>query len=135
MFAAGDWDRDGRTDLITRQYAGDTLKLRSGLGNGRFALPVLMSRGWRTFTSLAAVGDVTGDGRPDLLGRTASGKPTIFPGNGRTGFQAPILAPSSMRTFNQVGSGSFRPGAMPGSTFVSPDGSFVPFVGSAGATR
>ncbi len=134
VFAAGDWNRDGRGDLITRQYAGDTLKLRPGLGNGRFALPVRMSKGWATFTSLAAVGDVTGDGRPDLLGRTAKGRPTIFPGNGGTGFQAPILAPAALRTFNQVGTGSFEPGSMPGSTFVSPDGSFVPFVGAAGST-
>ena len=79
------------------------------------------------------MGDVTGDRNPDLMGRTASGKPTIFPGDGEDGFLAPILAPASLRTFNQVGTGSFRPGAMPGSTFVSPDGSFVPFVGTSGA--
>ena len=70
-----------------------------------------MSTGWKTFVNLAAVGDVTGDGRPDLMGRVDGGKMTIFPGAGGAKFRAPILAPASMRTFNQIGSGSWRHGA------------------------
>ena len=57
---------------------------------------------------------------------------TIFPGNGRTSLKAPVLAPSSLRTFNQLGSGTWKPAEMPGSSFVSSDGSFVPFARSTG---
>ena len=32
VFAAGDWNRDGQGDLVTRQNEGDTLKLRLGTG-------------------------------------------------------------------------------------------------------
>ena len=33
----GDWNGDGRGDIITRQSGGNTLYLRPGLGNGTFA--------------------------------------------------------------------------------------------------
>ncbi len=127
---AGDWNRDGKADLITREGSGDTLVLRPGLGNGRYGSPVTMARGWRSLTLLAAVGDVTGDKVPDLAGRTARGM-TVFPGNGRTGFLAPRTAPSALRTFNLIGSGSWAP-ATSRSAFVAADGSFVPAAGSFG---
>ena len=71
VLGVGDWNRDGKGDVITREGSGDVLVLRPGLGNGRFGPGVTMSRGWRTITLLAAVGDVTGDRVPDLAGRTA----------------------------------------------------------------
>ncbi len=129
----GDWNKDGKGDIITRQGDdGDQLMLRPGRGDGKFSKGIILSDGWKSFTELAAVGDITGDAYPDLVGRTASGPMTIFPGNGRSSFKAPVLAPSSLRTFNQLGSGSWRPAEMPGSSFVSSDGSFVPFARSTG---
>ena len=52
-----------------------------------------------------ATSPVTGD--PDLSAEAATGSSTIFPGNGGQ-FQAPIQAPSTLRTFNQIGSGSWN---------------------------
>ncbi|MCW2849414.1 MAG: N-acetylmuramoyl-L-alanine amidase, family 2 [Marmoricola sp.] len=124
---AGDWNHDGIGDLITRESAGDALVLRPGAGNGLFRAGVLMGRGWRTITNLAAVGDVTGDKLPDLVGKTAAGKTTIFPGNGAASFKATVLAPNYLKSFNQVGIGSWQPQLFPGSAYVSSDGSFVPF--------
>ena len=44
---------------------------------------------------------------------------------------APTRAPSSLRTFNQIGAGFWEPGsAKP--TYISSDGSFVPVLGSLG---
>jgi hypothetical protein len=75
------------------------------------------------------VGDVTGDGLPDLLGRISSSKPwTIFPGAGTDGFSAPVLAPPSLRTYNQVGPGSWP---VTGWVFGSTDRSFVPLAGTS----
>ena len=76
---------------------------------------------------LAPVGDVTGDGRPDLMGRIGTGPMTIFPGYGSKAFKAPQLAPAALRTYNQIGSGSWSP---QGSALHSVGGSFVPLVGS-----
>ncbi len=130
LLSAGDWNRDGKSDVITREDGGDTLVLRPGRGDGTFGDGMLMSKGWSSFTQLAALGDVTGDKLPDLVGRAGNGPVTIFPGNRGSGFKAPVLAPASLRTFNQIGSGSWKPGSMPGSAFVGSDGSFVPHAGS-----
>ena len=68
MLSVGDWNRDGKADVITRRAAGDSLVLRPGDGNGPSARACSMGKGWKTITKLAAVGDVTGDGLPDLVG-------------------------------------------------------------------
>lgn len=132
LINAGDWNRDGVGDLIARDGSKDRLVLYSGLGNGQYRPGVLMSKGWKSFVNIVGVGDVTGDGRPDLMGRIHGGPMTIFPGNGTSKFQAPILAPASMRTFNQIGTGSWRPGSMPTSSIYGPGGAFVPFVRTGG---
>jgi hypothetical protein len=120
----GDWDRNGTTDLITREASGDLLVLRPGLGNGKFGRGRSLGTGWARVRQLAAVGDVTGDGYPDLLGRISSTNPwTIFPGAGNNAFKAPVLAPSSLRTYNQIGGGSWP---TTGWVFGSADKSFVP---------
>jgi len=132
VLSVGDWNRDGKGDVITRQDGGDTLMLRPGQGDGTFGTRVLMGKGWGPIVRLSAVGDVTGDKFPDLVGKTAEGVMRIFPGNGRTSFLAPVVASASLRTFNQMGAGWWRPSSMPGSSFVSSDGSFVPFAGTTG---
>jgi hypothetical protein len=125
----GDWDRNGTADLITRESAGDVLVMRPGLGNGRFGQGRSLGSGWATIRQLAAVGDITGDGFPDLLGRISSAKPwTIFPGAGTNGFGDPVIAPSSLRTYNQIGPGSWP---ITGWVFGSADRSFVPLAGAS----
>jgi hypothetical protein len=126
LLDVGDWDRDGNADVVLRIAGGDQLVLYPGLGNGTFGRPHSLGAGWKAITRLAAVGDVTGDGFPDLMGATASGPMTIFPGAGNNGFAAPVLAPASLRTYNQIGPGSWSAG---GSVFASTDGSFVPATG------
>jgi hypothetical protein len=129
VLEVGDWDRNGTADLITRESEGDVLVLRPGLGNGRFGQGRSLGSGWARVRQLAAVGDVTGDGLPDLLGRISSSKPwTIFPGAGTDGFSAPVLAPPSLRTYNQVGPGSWP---VTGWVFGSTDRSFVPLAGTS----
>lgn len=77
----GDWDRDGKGDVITRQTNGD-LVLYRGTGTGRLmAGTVIDTRDFNTVGMLTAAGDVTGDGKPDLTG-TKSGRLVVFPGNG-----------------------------------------------------
>ncbi|MGZ4474971.1 MAG: FG-GAP-like repeat-containing protein [Nocardioides sp.] len=126
LLDVGDWNRDGIGDVVVRTAGGDQLVLYPGLGNGRFGRPRSLGTGWAPITRLAAVGDVTGDGFPDLLGATASGPMTIFRGAGDNGFSAPVLAPASMRTYNQIGSAPWAPG---GAVFASADGTFVPTTG------
>ncbi len=85
LLNVGDWDGDSRGDIMTRSAATGAMYLRRGLGGNRFAAPVRVARGWAQVTRLAPVGDVTGDGRPDLAGRYR-GQTRVYPGNGRAGF-------------------------------------------------
>lgn len=59
-----DWDGDGHLDLVTEDVFGDVIWQR-GDGTGSFGSPVQLFsvRDGRYF----AVGDVTGDGRPDVV--------------------------------------------------------------------
>ncbi len=123
----GDWNRDGKNDVVVRISGGNLLVLYPGLGNGKFGQPRSLGTGWKSVTRLTAVGDVTGDGYPDLMGAIGSGPLLIFPGAGTKAFKAPVLAPPSLRTFNQIGSAAW---SSRGAAFVSSDGSFVPLAGS-----
>jgi hypothetical protein len=129
---AGDWNGDGKGDLIARDTDTDRLVLYPGLGSARYGAGVVMSTGWRKFVNLAAVGDVTGDGRPDLMGRVNGGKMTIFPSAGGAKFQAPILAPATMRTFNQIGDGAWNTSSMPTTSVFNIGAFFVPTVAARG---
>ena len=67
----GDWDRDGYGDVVTRQ----AVDRQPGAVARRRARPPDPRRGARpgfgSVVRLAAVGDMTGDGYPDLIGQPA----------------------------------------------------------------
>ncbi len=77
---AGDVNRDGFGDVLTRDASGQ-LWLFAGNGTGALAAGRVLASGWAPVQGLTAVGDVTGDGNPDLIG-TANGALTVWTGNG-----------------------------------------------------
>ncbi len=79
----GDWNGDGRRDLMGREDG--ELWLFPGLGNGRFGARVGGWDGWGSRTMLTPLGDWTGDGRPDLAARLPGGTLWLFPGRGGKG--------------------------------------------------
>lgn len=89
----GDWDGDGLGDVIAVRHR--RLWLHRGTSTG------LASRtggwaGWRHRDPVTAVGDWTGDDRPDLLARRASGSLWLYPGAGSAGVGAGHLVVSSV---------------------------------------
>ena len=87
VLAAGDANRDGRQDLYARDADGRLWLLR---GDGAGALKKNARRlpgSWDGFDVLAGFGDLTNDGRPDLLARSAKSQRTyVYPAQGRKGF-------------------------------------------------
>ncbi|MEU0599749.1 FG-GAP-like repeat-containing protein [Streptomyces sp. NPDC006393] len=101
LVGAGDMNSDKRADLVARDTAGK-LWFYPGNGKGAFGTRKLIGTGgWNALTELAGLGDVTGDGRPDLVAH-APGQSSLrlYPGTGAAdgGLKAP-------KTFGSLQSG------------------------------
>ncbi|WP_153454834.1 FG-GAP-like repeat-containing protein [Streptomyces smaragdinus] len=85
---AGDLNGDGHGDLLTRHKDG-TLYWYAGLGTGQFKERVKIFSGWGgSYVSLIGAGDITGDGKADLVVRDKSGVLYRNNGNGKGGFSS-----------------------------------------------
>ncbi|WP_030325894.1 FG-GAP-like repeat-containing protein [Streptomyces flavochromogenes] len=86
----GDFSGDGREDVIAREKATGKLWLYPGTGSGGLgARKLIGTGGWNSMGRLAAFGDLSGDGRSDLLGvEKATGKLWLYPGTGSGGLGA-----------------------------------------------
>ncbi|MER7758594.1 VCBS repeat-containing protein [Streptomyces sp. NPDC097619] len=86
LFGAGDLTGDGRADLIARTTGG-TLYVYPGTGNASapFAAKVKIGTGFHIYGKLASPGDITGDGRADLIGVDSAGKAYRYSATGLGG--------------------------------------------------
>ncbi|MFF5451220.1 FG-GAP-like repeat-containing protein [Streptomyces sp. NPDC012950] len=86
----GDFSRDGREDLVVRERSTGRLWLYPGTGTGALgARKLIGSGGWNSMNSLAGVGDLTRDGRADLLAvEKSTGKLWLYPGTASGGLGA-----------------------------------------------
>ncbi|WP_261720653.1 trypsin-like serine protease [Streptomyces sp. FZ201] len=82
----GDFNGDGRNDLIARNRSNGSLYLYKGTGSASTPFGARTKvRTWSTSTynKLAAIGDVNGDGKADLLARTPGGTLYLYKGTGK----------------------------------------------------
>ena len=86
VVAPGDWNHDGRPDLIARKPDG-TLWLTPGIADGT-APATSLGAGWAGLNPIVGAGDLTGDGHPDLVARRYDGTLWIYPGTGYGAFLA-----------------------------------------------
>jgi hypothetical protein len=114
---AGDWDRDGHGDMISRSTASGALYVRRGDGTGHFGKPRRIATGFGRVRLLAAVGDMTGDGYPDLMGQPAGGAMRIYPGKGLAGLKASYVAHRAIKAGRQVPVGRWDGDGAPDSLF------------------
>ncbi|MGW1124959.1 FG-GAP repeat domain-containing protein [Streptomyces sp. NPDC002526] len=84
-------DNDGYADLL-ETYNGTLYNEGSGLGGG-----------WSGYTALVGPGDLSGDGKGDLLGRTKAGDLYLFKGNGLgTKLASRIKVGYGFNTYNKI---------------------------------
>jgi len=93
LFAAGDLNSDGATDVLGVKADG-RLFFYAGRGDGYFKPAVQVGHGWKNLT-LAAGADLTGNGRADIVGKTKDGRLWLYQGKGAGTFARPV----------QIGSG------------------------------
>ncbi|MBM7467965.1 hypothetical protein JOD62_000513 [Microbacterium keratanolyticum] len=80
-FNVGDFDGDGRSDLLARTPAG-ALWLFPTTGSGSWGNARQIGNGWGMFSSLIGPGDFDGNGTVDVLARTPGGDLYLYRGNG-----------------------------------------------------
>ncbi|MER7758589.1 VCBS repeat-containing protein [Streptomyces sp. NPDC097619] len=104
LVGAGDLSGDGKGDLLARDKSG-VLWLHQGNGSATgFSARVKIGAGWGAFTKLSGAGDLTGDGRGDLLARDGAGNLFVYPGTGQAGapFAKPIKTGTGFNIYKQL---------------------------------
>jgi len=83
--APGDWNRDGKADVIG--VVNGHMFLYPGIGSGNWGKGTMIGHGWSYYTVIP-VGDLTGDGLVNLLAvDNRIGVLLMYSSNGRGGFQ------------------------------------------------
>jgi hypothetical protein len=114
---AGDWDRNGFGDIMFRHRGNGYLYLYPGQPDGTFGAAVRLVGGFGSVRLLAAVGDMTGDGWPDLMGQPAGGDMRIYPGLGTRGVRPSFVAYRSIRAGKQIPVGLWDGDGAPDTVF------------------
>jgi len=122
VMKAGDWDLDGVGDLLVRRRGAGTLFLHRGRGDGTFEAGEAIAEGFKRVLKLAAVGDMTGDGKPDLMGQPKGQPLMIYPGKGLDGLRARYPAYSTVPGKKQVPIGRWDGDGAPDTFMRTPDG-------------
>jgi hypothetical protein len=109
--SVADVSGDGRADLVIANYDSGTAGVLLGNGDGTFQPAVSYTVGfYLSGVPFVAVGDVNGDGRPDLIGtivcfvstNCTNGSVGVLLGNGDGTFQAVVRYPSNGTSANSV---------------------------------
>ncbi|QWC84041.1 VCBS repeat-containing protein [Nocardioidaceae bacterium] len=119
LLNVGDWDGDGYGDVIVRERR--FLKLWRGSADGQFAGPTTLSKNFAKVRLLAPAGDMTGDGRPDLIGQPKGSAMRIYPGGGSS-VGGGYVAHSAIAGNRQVVVGRWNADGAPDSLVSQTDG-------------
>jgi hypothetical protein len=97
----GDVTGDGKADLIARDHATGALYRFAGNGKGGFGGAVRLAGAYKGYSRIIGAGDITGDGKPDLLllaGTDLYG----LRGTGTGTFGARFLVGTGYRGYNSI---------------------------------
>jgi stage II sporulation protein D len=101
VFSPGDFNGDGKSDVLARTSAG-LLYLYPGNGSGGWLQPRLIGRGWNVFSTIISPGDFNGDGKSDVLARSGDGTLWMYPGNGTGGMSAARAVGAGWNIFSVI---------------------------------
>ncbi|MFI7341885.1 FG-GAP-like repeat-containing protein [Streptomyces sp. NPDC050085] len=88
LTSPGDLNGDGRADLVARQTTTGDMYFYAGTSAGKLAARVRIGTDWKTYGRITGVGDITGDGKADLIGHDRNGGLWRYDGLGNGTFAA-----------------------------------------------
>jgi peptidoglycan hydrolase-like protein with peptidoglycan-binding domain len=91
IITPGDVTGDGHADLLGRTAAGKLYLYKgtgitTGTASGMLPGVVVGSAGWQAFNTVLSTGDLTGDGKADLIARTPANIDYVYAGTGKGTF-------------------------------------------------
>jgi len=103
VITPGDLSGDGHADMITRTANGE-LRLYTGIrpGNPSATSYKRIGTGWQIYNRVLGAGDLTGDGRPDLLARTPAGELYLYRGQAGGTLGARVKVGTGWQGFDQL---------------------------------
>ncbi|MDX5569701.1 VCBS repeat-containing protein [Streptomyces sp. ID05-04B] len=102
VVAAGDLNGDGVGDLLTQDRANNLYRFY-GTGRGTFGPAVKVFAGWGSaYDTLVGVGDITGDGKADLVARDTAGGLYRIPGDGRGSFTTRVKIGAGWQAYKGI---------------------------------
>jgi hypothetical protein len=107
VIGPGDFDGDGKDDLIGREARTGYLWLYPGSAKDRtpYATRVRIGTGFGKMDNLQAAGDLTGDGFPDVVSNDNDRRLSLFAGNGSGGFLPRFQLGNGWYTINEIAGG------------------------------
>lgn len=130
ILGAGDFDRDGKTDLLARKPDG-TLWLYSGTGTGQTGTSRQIDFGWDVFDQLVSIRDFDGSGTNDLVGRKPDGTLWFYSNTGAAKLVNPTQIGTGWGIYSQIlGITDANGDRMADFVGVQPDGSIYFYAGT-----
>ena len=121
LFSPGDFDGDGKPDVLVRKPDGYLWLYRgNGTGywlNGNGGTRIEDGGGWNSYRRLFSPGDFDSDGKPDMMGTEADGILKLYRGNGTGGW----LNRTNPKTYGSGWTGPtalFSPGDFTGDSYT-----------------
>lgn len=102
IFSVGDFSGDGLPDVLAVRKGDFALFLYTTNTSGQLSLNRQVGHGWKGFTHALSAGDVTGDGRFDLLGVNASGDLYSYTNTGRVSWGPAVKVASGIAATDKL---------------------------------
>jgi hypothetical protein len=96
--AVGDFNRDGKLDLVVTNYGANTVSILLGNGDGTFQAHQDFAA--NSSPESVAVADFNGDSKPDLVVTDRGGGVSVLLGNGDGTFGAPVTYAAGPQPFD-----------------------------------
>lgn len=130
IMAAGDWDGDGRPDLLARRGDDGSLWLYPGNGQGGFRTARRIGTGWAGMKAILVPGDWTGNGTADIIAMRPDGTLWLYPGTGGGAVGASQQIGNSWLGYRLIHGGDVDVDGFADVVAVAPDGTLRLFPGN-----